>query len=89
MNQQPLSSEGVSMKTHVHAVKSTSKHQVVSATGSPAYPPGNLEIPAAASLVILVTMRATAVGMNSTSSKPYFFLTGGPHEMVREPFFDY
>jgi hypothetical protein len=66
MNRQPLSNEGVSMKTHVHAVKSTDTHQVLSATGNPAYPPGNLEIPVAASLMILVTMRATTVGMNST-----------------------
>jgi hypothetical protein len=69
IHQPILFDKGASMKIPVPAVKSTKGK---SATGSPARPPWNWEIHAAATQVMLPEMDVTAADMNSRVNNVFF-----------------
>jgi hypothetical protein len=69
MNQLNPFEEVVSMKTPVHAVKSTNMILMVQATGKPAYLPGNSEVPAVVNLMKQLNLHTTHADTGPAANK--------------------
>jgi hypothetical protein len=77
MNQMPQYNEDASMNTPARAVKNTNNMPEMSATGNPAHPSLNSEIPAAANPMMLCKTHPTAAVMDravTKSTQPLLFL---------------